>query len=556
MKTKSLAMLLFAATLGLGSCDDIQDLNLNFGDRTYINDYKGLIDAVNNLNLTLKERMDALSLLLKQGLADIQVSIDANTGAITIVGQNIATLDGDIKDGLSTINTTLFNGFKAVCTQIDATGTTIVAAIDNNGNLLRLQIDSTGKLLSAQMITSTEDLIKVLKENNASLAEKLELIDAAIQAGFADEKTSLDAVKAAIEALKDKVEAGTLSNKQAIDALTEAVKSQTTSLETKLAAIEEANKVGLATLAEKNDLMKAAIDALAAEVKAGNKSNADALAEIKNIISSQTTELSTKIAAVESAIKNGLADEKTALGDLKTAIDNFKGSQDEKMAQIITALADLKTQSATNTSELTKMIEETAYSNGIKLPSDFPDKVVMAPSAYEAMMTEKSLTGSSATEAALLSKLNLNVQTPVTNQMKYVGSTDGPVLYPNGSPTGHTCFKATQSAHAPEQIAANLLTDANGKQYYEVYKTEEWVEYTFTLDVDCAYPYLKLIEYKDARGTTKQTINSHVWGGTWNNIRVYYIATINGNTNVCVNPEANAWCIYYEQTNIADYDNK
>lgn len=354
MNKKSLAMLLFAATLGLGSCNDIQDLNLNFGDRTYINDYKGLIDAVNNLNLSLKERMDALSQLLKEGLADIKVSIDANTGAIKIVGQNIVTLDGDIKDGLSTINTTLFNGFQAVCTQIDATGNTIVAAIDNNGNLLRLQIDSTGKLISAQLLTSTEDLIKVLKENNASLAEKLGLIDAAIQAGFAStaqgQKDIKEAVKEAIAALAAEVKAGNKSNADALAEIKTAIANQTTTLETKLAAIEQANKEGLATLAQKNDLINAAIaalnesvksqtisiekkladietatknglatlaekndlidasiKALAAEVKAGNKSNADALAELKTAVANQTTSLGTKLAAIETANKEGLA---------------------------------------------------------------------------------------------------------------------------------------------------------------------------------------------------------------------------------------------------------
>lgn len=192
MKKKNLMMLFFAATLGLTSCDDIQDLNLNLGNRTYVNEYEGLIAAVNNLSATLKERIDALSELLKKGLADVKVSIDENTSTINIVGQDI--------------NTTLFNGFKAVATQIDETGVATITAIDNNGNLLRLQIDTTGQLISTQLATSTTDIINAMNNNTIALSEKLNLIKGAIETGLVSVKEGEDLITKALTEMKSSLD--------------------------------------------------------------------------------------------------------------------------------------------------------------------------------------------------------------------------------------------------------------------------------------------------------------------------------------------------------------
>lgn len=415
MKRSNLTVLLFAATLGLGSCNDIQELNLNYGERTYINDYKSLVEAVNNLSATLKERFYALEELLKVGFADVKVAIDANTGAIKV-------LEVSTKDGLGTLNTSIFNGFNSVCTQIDTSGKTIVAAIDSNGNLLSLQIDNTGKLINAQLITSTADLVNIMKLNNATLTEKLTLIKAAMDNGFANITTA-------------------------------------------------------------NELIKDAINLLTTEVQKGNI------------------------------------------------------SQDAKLAQLIDAITDLKTQTATNTSELASIIEKTAYSAGIDIPEDFPAKVNMSKSAYETMQAEKKLNGSSETENVLLNKLELQATAPVTDQRVWQ-------TYPDGNATGHSCFQVSKTAQADPEISAQLATDPSGRQYYEVFKTQQWIEYKFTLSSSCTWPYCVLIETKDARGTTQDWQYSQTAGGEWNNIRVYYIYTDadTNNTTICTKPSANAWC--------------
>lgn len=517
MNKKSLVMLLTAATLGLGSCNDIQDLDVNFGDRTYINDYKGLIDAVNDLNLSLKERMNALSQLLKEGIADIKLSIDANTGAITIVGQNVATLDGNMKDGLSTINTSLFNGFQSVCTQIDNTGKTFVAAIDDNGNLLRLQIDNTGKLLSTQMITSTQELTSVMKENNTSLAEKLGLIDAAIKAGFTSTEqgqTGLkEALKEAINALTAEVKAGNKSNADALAEVKNAVTSLTTSLETKLAAIETANKEGLATLAQKNDLISAAISALKDEVKAGNKSNEDALKEIKAAVASQTTSLAEKIALVQSAVATGFANENTTLtsmtSDLKTAIDNLKtevqtGNTNNAtyLSQMVSGLTALNTTMGTTNTQLGNIkdvLTKELADNGVTINPDGDGKsILVTPDIWNDI--EKAGPTSNLYNTFLDAIKDVTLPKVI----------DPIQVTPASAGRWHTCASFINDGYDESSVALRAgtlqpMTAANGKTVIKVIKTPSEVKFHIeglwrNGSAWCTYPYIYNIRVFDARG--------------------------------------------------------
>ena len=161
MKKKFYPMLLIAA-LSLSACTDVTEPTVDYGGNTFINDYSALVDAVNNLNKTLKERFDALNTLLRDGMADIKVAVEANTGAITILSENT-------KNGLKDINTSLFNGFEALSLQmttltgqITAQGEAIVYAMNQNGEILRLQIDTTGKLISAQILASGNALVDVI----------------------------------------------------------------------------------------------------------------------------------------------------------------------------------------------------------------------------------------------------------------------------------------------------------------------------------------------------------------------------------------------------------
>ena len=100
MKKTNLYLLLLAASLGLGSCNDIQDFNLDYGSRTYTNDYRGVIDAIKDSRIsleqklqlikeaitdqtnTLAEKLELIEQATELGLLNLKDSNDANTKAI------------------------------------------------------------------------------------------------------------------------------------------------------------------------------------------------------------------------------------------------------------------------------------------------------------------------------------------------------------------------------------------------------------------------------------------------------------------------------------------
>ena len=199
MKKKFYPMLLIAA-LSLSACTDVTEPTVDYGGNTFINDYSALVDAVNNLNKTLKERFDALNTLLRDGMADIKVAVEANTGAITILSENT-------KNGLKDINTSLFNGFEALSLQmttltgqITAQGEAIVYAMNQNGDILRLQIDTTGKLISAQILASGNALVDVINNQGNTMAERIAALTAAVKGGLADIKVEINNNTGAITA--------------------------------------------------------------------------------------------------------------------------------------------------------------------------------------------------------------------------------------------------------------------------------------------------------------------------------------------------------------------
>lgn len=210
MKKKLYPMLLIAA-LSLSACTDVTEPTVDYGGNTFINDYSALVDAVNNLNKTLKERFDALNTLLRDGMADIKVAVEANTGAITILSENT-------KNGLKDINTSLFNGFEALSLQmttltgqITAQGEAIVYAMNQNGDILRLQIDTTGNLLNATLIANAEAIIKAINDQTSTMKERFNALTTAIETGLKDIKVEINKNTGAIKLLDDNTQ-GSLGN--------------------------------------------------------------------------------------------------------------------------------------------------------------------------------------------------------------------------------------------------------------------------------------------------------------------------------------------------------
>lgn len=173
---KKIIALFFAATIGLNSCTEVLEPNVDYGDKTYINDYSALVSAINDLSKSFGDRIEALNTLLKNGMAELKLSIDANTGAITVLSQTT-------QQGLGDINKTLFDGFSTISAQIDAQGQQIVYALNANGEIIRLQLETTGKLISAQILATGNELIKAINDQTKTLNERLNALNTLIQTG-------------------------------------------------------------------------------------------------------------------------------------------------------------------------------------------------------------------------------------------------------------------------------------------------------------------------------------------------------------------------------------
>lgn len=255
---------------GITSCSESFEPTVDYGDNTYINDYSTLIAAVNNLSKSLSERFDALNQLLEKKLADIKLSIDANTGAITV-------LNTTTQNGFSTLNTTLFNGFETLNSKIDAMGQQIVSAINKNGELLRLEIDETGKLLSAALGT----LNGTQEEINKTLGALLE----AFSDFAAQNSNNLQAINATIDSLNTALANLGLKIEASIDEQTGKLVTALTQLGTDIAgsiaeqtaALNQAITDQTTALISKNtELTKAITDAIEA-LQQSNEASKDAI---------------------------------------------------------------------------------------------------------------------------------------------------------------------------------------------------------------------------------------------------------------------------------------
>ena len=198
MKKRICPPLLLAAMLSMTACTEVLEPNVDYGSNTYTNDYSSLVKAVNDLQKSLEDRFDALNTLLKAGMADIEIAIDENTGAIEV-------LEATTNSGLAKIDTTLVNGFDAISTSVDSAGNKVVTALDENGNLLRLTIDNNGKLLNTaleNLATMLENIDKSLTSYNASFNTKISALNSLLSTGLANVSINLQGIGSTLDLQK------------------------------------------------------------------------------------------------------------------------------------------------------------------------------------------------------------------------------------------------------------------------------------------------------------------------------------------------------------------
>ena len=267
-----------------------------------------LIAAINDQTSTLDKRIKALSTVVETGLKNVVVSVDKNTGAITLLDKNTQVSLNGINMSLGKIDGTLISGFQAIKTEISTTGGNIITALDKNGNLLRLELDKQQKLLSATIVTQTNKLAKAINDQTASLSSRFEALTTALSTGLADIKVEIDKNTGAIKTLDTNTQAslGTLNttilngfNKlnETVDdkgnKIVTAIGTQTDAIGTQTEAIKKQGKLLRMTITKSGKL-------IATEI-VGSINTLNATLESQNAL------LESKLDAINTAISSGLA---------------------------------------------------------------------------------------------------------------------------------------------------------------------------------------------------------------------------------------------------------
>mgnify|MGYP002679200150 CR=1 FL=1 len=368
-----------------------------------------LIAAINDQTSTLGKRIEALSTVVETGLKNVVVSVDKNTGAITLLDTNTQVSLNGINMSLGKIDGTLISGFQAIKTEISTTGGNIVTALDKNGYLLRLELDKQQKLLSATIVTQTDKLAKAINDQTASLSSRFEALTTALSTGLADIKVEIDKNTGAIKTLDTNTQAslGTLNttilngfnklnetvddkgNKivtaigtqtDAIGTQTEAIKKQgkllrmTITKSGKLIATEIVGSINTlnATLASQNALLESKLDAINTAISSGLAKVTAEERRIGRTLLFGLTAINIQLKGTNTELQNANAQLKTlntTLKDLnKNLVSGFKtvGNSINKMS------GELSVKLADNTTAIVNM--EGSMKNNLKSLKDAVDK--------------------------------------------------------------------------------------------------------------------------------------------------------------------------------------
>lgn len=368
-----------------------------------------LIAAINDQTSTLAKRIEALSTVVETGLKNVVVSVDKNTGAITLLDQNTQVSLNGINMSLGKIDGTLISGFQAIKTEISTTGGNIITALDTNGNLLRLELDKQQKLLSATIVTQTNKLAKAINDQTASLNSRFKALTFALSTGLVGIMVEIDKNTGAIKTLDTNTQAslGTLNttilngfnklnetvddkgNKivtaigtqtDAIGTQTEAIKKQgkllrmTITKSGKLIATEIVGSINTlnATLASQNALLESKLDAINTAISSGLAKVTAEERRIGRTLLFGLTAINIQLKGTNTELQNANAQLKTlntTLKDLnKNLVSGFKtvGNSINKMS------GELSVKLADNTNAIVNM--EGSMKNNLKSLKDAVDK--------------------------------------------------------------------------------------------------------------------------------------------------------------------------------------
>lgn len=176
---------------------------------------KGSVDdliktlEVNNKSLT--EKIEALDLTVKTGLAEVKGSVNELTGMVELQTEEITKLDGtlasgmnDLKAGLENVNKSISEGFVAVSDSVSKSGERIVTAINDQGKKLKLAIDKNGRVISTSInafnfVTNTQ--LAWLLVYQRLLTDKLAAINANLDKLTEAQKSNVETLKKILDSM-------------------------------------------------------------------------------------------------------------------------------------------------------------------------------------------------------------------------------------------------------------------------------------------------------------------------------------------------------------------
>lgn len=360
-----------------------------------LNSADAIVKAINDQTKSLEERFAILDASLKAGFTDVKVSVDKNTGAITL-------LDKNTNASLEKINGSLTDGFKLLKEQISTTGNDVITALDNNGNLLRLELDKQQKLLSATIVTQTDKLVKAINDQTASLSSRFEALTTALSTGLANITVEIDKNTGAIKTLDTNTQAslGTLNttilngfnklnetvddkgNKivTAIGTQTEAIKKQgkllrmTITKSGKLIATEIVGSIDTlnATLASQNTLLESKLNAINTAISSGLAKVTAEERRIGRTLLFGLTAINIQLKGTNTELQNTNAQLKTLNNTLKKLNKNLVSGFKTVANSINNMSGELSVKLADNTTAIVNM--EGSMKNNLKSLKDAVDK--------------------------------------------------------------------------------------------------------------------------------------------------------------------------------------
>lgn len=368
-----------------------------------------LIAAINDQTSTLDKRIKALSTVVETGLKNVVVSVDKNTGAITLLDKNTQVSLNGINMSLGKIDGTLISGFQAIKTEISTTGGNIITALDKNGNLLRLELDKQQKLLSATIVTQTNKLAKAINDQTASLSSRFKALTIALSTGLVGIMLEIDKNTGAIKTLDTNTQAslGTLNttilngfnklnetvddkgNKivtaigtqtDAIGTQTEAIKKQgkllrmTITKSGKLIAAEIVGSIDTlnATLESQNALLESKLDAINTAISSGLAKVTAQERRINRTLDLRLTAIDTQLKGTNTELQNANAQLKTLNTTLKKLNKNLVSGFKTVKNSINNMSGELSVKLADNTTAIVNM--EGSMKNNLKSLKDAVDK--------------------------------------------------------------------------------------------------------------------------------------------------------------------------------------